>query len=186
MTVFFNFYHQCKLDNMKVLIQGLGEAPATIELALKKVKPDVTYILCSDYQLAYVHKGYSKPNREVVQEAARKANAKVIFRRCNIFDPESINNTIRGILKGINPYGDEVTINYAGGSAPVRLFLGVLGVGLSRICPKTRVLYAIHYPKDVKITANQTEKLQEFLPTDLGLLLSFVEKRSQSKRPRQR
>ena len=164
----------------------MGEVPATIETALKKEKPNVTYILCSDYQLAYIYKGYSKPNREVVQEAARKANAKVIFRRCDIFSLESINNTIRGILKVIDPYGDEVTINYTGGSAPVRLFLGVLGVGLSRICPKTKVLYAIHYPKDVKMAANQTNKLQEFLPTDLGLLLSFVEKRSQSKRPRQR
>lgn len=171
---------------MKVLIQGLGEAPATIELALKKEKPDVTYILCSDYQLAHVYKEYSKPNREVVQEAALKVRAKVIFRRCNVFDPESINNTIRAILKEIDPYDNEVIINYAGGSAPVRLFLGVLGVGLSRICPKTRVLYAIQYPKDVKLAEDQTEKLQEFLPTDLGLLLALVEKRKLGSKLRQR
>ncbi len=171
---------------MKVLIQGLGEAPATIELALEKVKPEVTYILCSDYQLAHVYEKYAKPNREVVQEVARKVNAKVIFKRCNVFDPESISETLRGILDEINPRDDEVVINYAGGSAPVRLFLGVLGVGLSRICPKTKVLYAIHYPKSVKLAANQTEKLQELLPTDLGILLAFVEKSKVGKKSRHR
>lgn len=169
---------------MKVLIQGLGEAPATIELALKKEKPDVTYILCSDYQLAYIYKGYSKPNREVVQEAARKVGAKVVFKRCNVFDPESINKTIRDILGRIDPYEDAVVVNYTGGSAPVRLFLGVLGVELSRIAPKTKILYAIQYPKDLKMAADQTKTLQEFLPTDLGLLLSFVGKRKKASRSR--
>ncbi|MDI6884089.1 MAG: hypothetical protein QMD00_02970 [Hadesarchaea archaeon] len=88
---------------MKVLIQGLGEAPAAIEHALKQEKPDVTYILCSDYQLNYIYRerGYSKPNRQVVQEVARKVRTKVIFRRCNVFDPESISKAIRGILEEI-------------------------------------------------------------------------------------
>ncbi|MDI6884345.1 MAG: hypothetical protein QMD00_04365 [Hadesarchaea archaeon] len=74
-----------------------------------------------------------------------------------------------------------MSINYAGGSAPVRLFLGVLGVELARIAPKTKILYAIHYPKDVKMAVNQTEKLHEFLPTDLGLLLGFVGKRKKGR-----
>jgi hypothetical protein len=34
---------------VKVLIQGLGEVPATIEFALEKEKSDVTHIICSEY-----------------------------------------------------------------------------------------------------------------------------------------
>ena len=164
---------------MKVLIQGLGEVPATIETALQKEKPKVTYILCSNYQLNYIARarGYTKPNKEVVEEVARKVGAKVVFKRCNVFDPASINEAIRAILGEIDPYEDEVIINYAGGSAPVMLFLGVLGVELARITTKTKILYAIHYPKGMKMAANQTEKLQEFLPTDRGLLLGFMKKR---------
>ncbi len=164
---------------MKVLIQGLGEVPATIELALKGEKPKVTYIICSDYQLNHIARrgGYSKPNKQVVTEAARKVGAKVIFQRCNVFDPASINEALQEVLEQIDPYKDEVIINYAGGSAPVRLFLGVLGVELARISTKTKILYAIHYPKGMKIAVNQTEKLQEFLPCDLNLLLGCMKKR---------
>ncbi len=167
---------------MKVLIQGLGEVPATIELALKMEKPKVTYIICSDYQLNYIARarGYSKPNEKVIRKAARKVRAKVVFQRCNVFDPASIGEALREVLEQIDPYKDEVIINYAGGSAPVRLFLGVLGVELARITTKTKILYAIHYPKGMKIAVNQTEKLQEFLPGDLSLLLGFMKKRGPS------
>ncbi len=164
---------------MKVLIQGLGQVPATIEHALKKEKPKITHVICSDYQLNHIARtsGYSKPNKKVIEEAARKVGAKVVFRRCNVFDPASINKALREVLEEIDPYEDEVVINYAGGSAPVRLFLGVLGVELAKVTTKTKILYAIRYPKGVKIAANQTEKLQEFLPTDFNLLLGFMKKR---------
>lgn len=167
---------------MKVLIQGLGEIPATVELALKKEKPKVTYIICSNYQLNYTARtgGYSKPNKQVIREAARKVGAKVVFQRCNTFEPASISKALRKVLEQIDPYKDEVIINYAGGSAPVRLFLGVLGVELARFATRTKILYAIHYPKGVKIAVNQTEKLQEFLPGDLDLLLGFMKKRGPS------
>lgn len=173
---------------MKVLIQGLGEVPATIELALKKEKPDVTYILCSDYQLDYVaHSGgYTKPNRLVVKEAARKVRAKLILKVCNVFDPESISNAIHSIMREIDPLKDEVVVNYAGGSAPVRLFLGVLGIHLATLAPKTKVIYAISYPKGIKMAANQTEKLQTLLPTDIDLLLSLAWKRRKGTKSRQR
>lgn len=171
---------------MKVLIQGLGEVPATIELALKKEKPEITYILCSDYQLNYTasSRGYTKPNRQVVTEAARKVKAKVVFKRCNVFDPASISAAVRGIVERVDPLKDEIVINYAGGSAPVRLFLGVLGVELSRFAAKTKILYAIRYPGDLKMAADQTGPLREFLPTDLELLLGFVRKRLKAAKSR--
>jgi hypothetical protein len=164
---------------MKVLIQGLGEAPEAVEYALLREKPEVTYILCSNYQLNYVarRRRYPKRNEEVVNEAAQKVGAKVVFKRCNVFDPASINKTLREILKEIDPYKEEIVINYAGGSAPVRLFLGVLGVELAKFTTKTKILYTIYYPKGIKMESNHTEKLQEFLPTDINLLLGFMKKR---------
>lgn len=168
---------------MKVLIQGLGEVPATIELALEEEKPDVTYILCSDYQLNYVahSANYIKPNRQVVTEAARKVGAKLVLKKCDVFDPESISDAIHSIMKKIDPSKDEVVVNYSGGSAPVRLFLGVLGIHLTTFAPKTRVLYAISYPKGIKIATNQTEKLQRLLPNDISLLFSLAGKRKGTK-----
>lgn len=164
---------------MKVLVQGLGEIPATIELALKREKPEVTYIICSDYQLKHIARtgGYSKPNVEVIREAAQKVGAKVVFQRCDVFEPASISKALRKVLRQIDPYRDEVVINYAGGSAPVKLFLGVAGVELARITTRTKILYAIRYPKGMKIAVDQTEKLQQFLPGNLDLLLGFIKKR---------
>lgn len=54
---------------MKVLVQGLGEVPATIELALEKERPDVTYVVCSEYQLKKIASaaGYTEPNESVIR-----------------------------------------------------------------------------------------------------------------------
>ena len=66
-------------EKMKVLIQGLGEVPATIEFALEKEKPDVTYIICSDYQKKNVASagGYTEPSSIVVEKKAKETNTKV-------------------------------------------------------------------------------------------------------------
>lgn len=63
-------------------IQGLGEVPSTIEFALEKEKPDVIYILCSEFQAKSVASaaGYKEPNEAVIKKAAEKVNAKVIFK----------------------------------------------------------------------------------------------------------
>lgn len=81
---------------MKVAIQGLGQAPATIESLLRKEKPDVTYIVCSDYQLDYVAKevGYKKPNKDVITDVAKETGTRVIFQKCNVFDPAAVAETV--------------------------------------------------------------------------------------------
>jgi len=161
---------------MKVAIQGLGEVPTTIELVLKKEKPDVTYIICSDFQLAYVaaHAGYKKTNEKVVKDVAKETGTEVIFWKCDVFDPKSVSDAIRQILQKADIKKNEIIINYTGGSAVVRLLLGAIGIMLARFA-RVRLVYAIQYPKGMKFEANQTDLLMEVFPTDLQLLLDFLE-----------
>jgi hypothetical protein len=169
---------------MKVLIQGLGETPTPIEFALKKERPNVTYIICSEYQLRHVCPGYTKSNWNVVTEAARKVNTKLIFKRCDVFDPKSIRNCLLDVLRKVDPSRDELVFNYTSGSAPVRLFLGVLGVQFSKFNKNTKVMYSIEYEKEgVEVLEDHTAKLNEFLPTDIDLLLGlYFEKAKGSKK----
>jgi hypothetical protein len=165
---------------MKIAIQGLGEVPTTIRLLLEKEKPDVSYIICSDYHLKYTasHRAnYKEPNKKVIEAAAKRVKSKVVFHRCNAFNPKSVAKVIREILRGIDPSKDKVIINYTGGTAVVRLFLGATAVVLSALM-KTKIVYAIEYPKGIKITKDHTKALRENFPTDLGVLLELKKKRS--------
>ena len=146
---------------MKVLIQSLGEVPATIELALEKEKPDITYIICSDYQMKNVASsaGYKKSNEEVIKNAAEKTGTKVIFQICDTLEPKSISKAIGDVIKQIKPE-DQVTINYTGGSAGVKLLLGATAVVLSRILP-IRIIYSVRYRKGIEVFKVQTDELRE-------------------------
>ncbi len=146
---------------MKVAIQGLGEVPTTVKLVLKEEKPDVMYVICSAYQLGYIatNAGYRAPNETVVKAAAKEAGTKLVIRRCNVFDIEAIGEVLGKILKEVKG-ADEIIVNYAGGSACLKVVLGITGVVLSRLV-RTRVLYAIEYPNDVKIVEDHTQALKE-------------------------
>lgn len=145
---------------MKVLIQGLGEVPATVELALEKEKPDVTHIICSEYQLSYVARkaGYTRSNKLVVERAAKRVKAKVVFQVCDVFDPGSVSEAIGNIMGEIDP-GDDIIINYTGGSALVRLLLGACAVVSSKFLP-IRLVYAVRFKRDgFEKYIDQTEEL---------------------------
>jgi len=146
---------------VKVLIQSLGEVPATIELALEKEKPDITYIICSDYQMKNVASsaGYKKSNEEVIKNAAEKTGTKVVFQICDTLEPKSISEAIGKVIKQIKPE-DQVTINYTGGSAGVKLLLGATAVVLSRILP-IRIIYSVRYRKGIEVFKVQTDELRE-------------------------
>jgi len=146
---------------VKVLIQSLGEVPATIELALEKEKPDITYIICSDYQMKNVASsaGYKKSNEEVIKNAAEKTGTKVVFQLCDTLEPKSISKAIGDVIKQIKPE-DQVTINYTGGSAGVKLLLGATAVVLSRILP-IRIIYSVRYKKGIEVFKVQTDELRE-------------------------
>ena len=146
---------------MKVLIQSLGEVPATIELALEKEKPDITYIICSDYQMKNVASsaGYKRSNEEVIKKAAEKTGTKVVFQICDTLEPKSISEAIGKVIKQIKPE-DQVTINYTGGSAGVKLLLGATAVVLSRILP-IRIIYSVRYRKGIEVFKVQTDELRE-------------------------
>ena len=146
---------------MKVLIQSLGEVPATIELALEKEKPDLTYIICSDYQMKNVASsaGYKRSNEEVIKKAAEKTGTKVVFQICDTLEPKSISKAIGDVIKQIKP-DDQVTINYTGGSAGVKLLLGATAVVLSRILP-IRIIYSVRYRKGIEVFKVQTDELRE-------------------------
>ncbi|GEM_PF-702986 len=162
---------------MRVAIQGLGEVPATVEVVLKKERPARTYVVCSDYQLKLVatRAGYKKTNEEVIKEAARKTGTEVIFCKCDAFDPKSISRAIKRALKQIDIERDEILINFTGGSAITRLLLGVTGVMLSGFA-RSRLIYAIQYPKGPKFEVDQTKALRDVFPSDLQLLLDFMGK----------
>jgi len=146
---------------VKVLIQSLGEVPATIELALEKEKPDITYIICSDYQMKNVASsaGYKKSNEEIIKNAAEKTGTKVVFQICDTLEPKSISKAIGDVIKQIKPE-DQVTINYTGGSAGVKLLLGATAVVLSRILP-IRIIYSVRYRKGIEVFKVQTDELRE-------------------------
>jgi len=146
---------------VKVLIQSLGEVPATIELALEKEKPDITYIICSDYQMKNVASsaGYKKSNEEIIKNAAGKTGTKVVFQICDTLEPKSISKAIGDVIKQIKPE-DQVTINYTGGSAGVKLLLGATAVVLSRILP-IRIIYSVRYRKGIEVFKVQTDELRE-------------------------
>ena len=159
---------------MRILIQGLGEVPIPVVLAIQKLKPDIAYILCSEYQLNHVHPKFGKKNRDMVVEAARKTQTKVVFKRCDVFDPKSIRNCLMNLLRPIDIFKNEVIFNYTSGSAPVRLFLGILGVYLSKYSPKCKVVYSIKYEEQkFEMVENHREALREFLPSDIDLILEL-------------
>ncbi len=146
---------------MKVAIQGLGEVPTTVKLVLEKEKPDIMYVICSAYQLGYIatNAGYTEPNEMVVKAAAKEAGTKLVIKKCNVFDVEAIGEVLGEILQEIKG-ADEIIVNYTGGSACLKVVLGVTGVVLSRLM-RTKVLYAIGYPNDVKIVEDHTQALNE-------------------------
>jgi hypothetical protein len=162
---------------MKVAIQGLGEVPATVELVLKREKPDLTYIVCSDFQLKHIaaQAGYNKTNERVLKDVAKKMGTKVIFCKCDVFNPKFVSKIIRQILQKIDIKKDEIIVNYTGGSSVVRLLLGTIGIMLAGFA-RVKLIYAIQYPKGIKIETNQTEVLKEVLPTDLQLVIDFMGK----------
>lgn len=146
---------------MKILLQGLGEVPATIEFALEKTKPDVTYIVCSEYQKKAVASGagYTHSNEAVIEKVAKKVGAKVVFQVCDIFDPRSVGDAIGKILREVKPK-DEVIINYTGGAASVKLLLGASAVVLSRFLP-IKIVYALRYKGGIEVFKDQTKELKE-------------------------
>lgn len=146
---------------MKVLIQSLGEVPATIELALEREKPDVTYIISSDFQLKKVASTakYKSSNEAVIKKAAKKTGTKVVFQTCDTLEPKSISEAIGKVIKQIKPE-DEVVINYTGGTAGVKLLLGATAVILSKILP-IRIIYAVRYKKGIEVFKDQTEELRD-------------------------
>jgi len=162
---------------VKVAIQGLGEVPATIELVLEKERPNVTYILTSDFQLKYIasHAGYKKANEVVIKEAGGRTGTRVVFKECDCFDPKSVAKTITDVLQEIEVERDEIIINYTGGTAVVRLLLGATGFMLSGFA-NVRLVYAIRYPKGPTITSDQTDVIKEVFPSDLNLILDFIKK----------
>jgi homoserine dehydrogenase len=147
---------------MKIAIQGLGEVPATIEFLLEREKPEVTYILCSDYQMNHVASsaGYEKSNKDVIESAAKKTKTKVIFQKCDVFDPRSIGEAFGKIIKEIKPE-DEIIINYTGGSAAVKMLLGAAAVVLSKFMPRTRIVYALRYKGGIEKYVDHTDELRE-------------------------
>jgi hypothetical protein len=146
---------------MKVLIQGLGEVPATVEFAIEKERPDVTYIFCSEFQtraIATGH-GYKQPNKTVIEKTARRFKTKVVWQLCDVFDIRSIGGALVRTFEKIKRT-DEVLVNYTGGAASVRLLLGVGAILLSRKMP-VKIIYAIRYKSGTEIYLNQTESLKE-------------------------
>ncbi len=145
---------------MKVAIQGLGENPVSIELVLKKERPDVTYIICSNDLLKHVafNAGYTRPNEEFIKTVAKRTNTRVVFEKCDIFSPESVTNAIRRVMGRVRDE-DVVVINYTSGTAVMRLLLGLLGVFTSMKRP-TKILYAVKYRDGIGFTADHTKALK--------------------------
>jgi hypothetical protein len=146
---------------MKVLIQGLGEVPATVEFAIEKEKPDVTYIFCSQFQMRSTATscGYKRPSKDVIERTAKRFKTKVVWRPCDIFDVKSIGEALTKTFKEIKPT-DEVLVNYTGGAASVKLLLGVSAILLSRKIP-IKIIYALRYKAGTEIYINQTDDLKE-------------------------
>ena len=144
---------------MKIVISGLGEVPTTVKLVLDEEKPDVTYLICSDYQLEHVatYAGYEQPNETMVRAAAKRVGTKLVIKKCDVFDLEATCDAVGEILQQIS-MDDEIVINYAGGSAGVKLILGMTGVVLSKFM-RAKIVYAIEYPGGLRIVEDQTKVL---------------------------
>lgn len=127
---------------MKVAVLGLDKNPAAEKIVLEKMKPEVAYILCSDYLLENVAKeaGFNEPNQAVLDNAAKIAGTKIVYKKCNVFDPKSVGEAMGEILKELKR-DDEIIINYSEGTAAVRLVLGASAVGLSKYL-NIKILYA--------------------------------------------
>ncbi|MFN4133288.1 MAG: hypothetical protein ACK4GQ_02835 [Candidatus Hadarchaeales archaeon] len=147
---------------MKVAIQGLGEVPASVLLVLENEKPDISYIICSEYQLKHVatEAGYSKSNKELIDEAAQKLGVNVQYHLCDVFNPQEVGKVIGKILEKVDTKNDELIVNYTGGSAVVRLLLGTTGI-ISSTLMKAKVVYAIKYPGGIERTDDHTEVLKD-------------------------
>lgn len=119
------------------------------------------YLICSDYQLKLVASkaGYKESNESVIRKAAEKVKAKLVFKKCDTFDPRAVGVAMGEILKGIKKE-DYIIVNYTSGSAVVRLLLGAIGVALTMFM-KTKIIYAIDYPGGIKVAANHTEALKD-------------------------
>ena len=103
--------------------------------------------------------GYTKKNKDVVEKAAKKTNTKVVFQKCNVFEPKSVGEAIGEIIKRIKP-GDDIVINHTGGAANVKLLLGVSAVVLSKFLP-IRIIYALKYKGGLEKYVDQTKELNE-------------------------
>lgn len=141
----------------KIAILGLDENPTAEKIVLEKIKPDVAYILCSDYLLEYMAKeaGFTEPSQAVLEKVADATGTKIVLKKCNVYDPKSVSETMGEILKEIKP-ADEVIINYSEGSATVKLVLGATAVGLSKYMPNIKILYA-----DAAALLDHTKALKE-------------------------
>jgi len=119
------------------------------------------YVICSDYQLKIVAStaGCKESNESVIKEAARKVNTKLVFKKCDTFDPRAVGVAIGEVLKNIEK-DDQVIVNYTGGTAVVRLILGAVGVALTMFM-KTKIIYSIDYPGGIKVAADHTEALKD-------------------------
>jgi hypothetical protein len=151
---------------MRVAIQGLGEVPTTVLLILQREKPEITHVICSDYQLKHVARrsGFNKTNEEIIREAAKKLGSEVVFHPCDVFDPAEVGEVLWEILKKLDPEADELVINYTGGSAVVRLLLGTLGMVVSSTM-NVKILYAIKYPKGIALAKDHTKVLSDIQQT---------------------
>ncbi len=147
---------------MRVAIQGLGESPTTVLMVLEKERPNISHIICSDYQLKYVAKkaGMNRTNEEVINEVAKETGVDVKYHICDVFDPQSVGDILGEIIGKLNPKTDELVINYTGGTAVVRLLLGTMGVVISTVM-KAKVIYAIKYPDGIEIAKDHTNVLND-------------------------
>jgi hypothetical protein len=103
--------------------------------------------------------GYTEKNEDVVEKAAKKTNTKVVFQKCNVFEPKSVGGAIGEIIKRIKP-GDDIVINYTGGAASVKLLLAASAVVLSKFLP-IRIVYVLRYKSGLEKYVDQTKELVE-------------------------
>jgi hypothetical protein len=150
---------------MKVLIQALGEVPATVQFAIEKERPDITYVLSSPYQMRNIAAscGYAEPSKVIIEKTAKRFKTKVVWQPCDPFDVKSVGEALVKVFKEIKPT-DEVLVNYTGGAASVKLLLGVSAILRSRKLP-TKIIYALRYKAGTEIYMNQTEDLKEVFNT---------------------
>jgi hypothetical protein len=148
-------------DRLKVALQGLGEVPTPAKLTLEREKPDVMYVICSDYQLKLVAStaGFKESNESVIRKAAKKVKVKLVFKRCDTFDPRAVGVAIGEVLKNVEK-DDSIVVNYTGGTAVVKLLLGAVGVALTMFM-KTKIIYSIDYPGGIKVAADHTKALKD-------------------------